>query len=169
MIYLPTDRKVDRRNAWPLTFCRRWELAQGLPLGEYPSQAFLRALKRFDSQLELYWHPRVGRWVLYRVVHRGGASSDDQLIKEFTIADESGGYRLPSWWLIDHLRALDKTKQGTIDPQQADRAFYQKLEHDSDEKANAIERERSEAAADAANELRTYSIKERRSLQVSRK
>lgn len=108
-----------RRNSRPLSRCRRWDLAQGVPPPVALPGGFLRALKRYDSALELYWHPVRHRWILYRVVRRGVVPSEDTLAKEWEIVGKGGCYREPGLWLLDWMRKSDMTRNGEIHPEYA--------------------------------------------------
>jgi hypothetical protein len=130
----------ERKRALALTFCRRGDLADGSP-GAKPSPAFLRSLAAYDRGLELYWHPVRHRWILYRVTRRAACSGSDMMLKEFEITGPDGEYRLPGWWLLEVLRKLDKTRNGTIDPRVANNLYHAHLkEEEEKEEAERVAR-----------------------------
>lgn len=133
-----------RRSAAPLTACKRAHLADGGGSAPAVSAALLRELKRFDRDLELYWHPIRKRWILYRLVVKAATPSEDQLIKEYELAGPRGEYRSPGMWLIDWLRRNDKTRGGAIDPRVATREYVRHMT-ENDEQFWA---EKEQAAAD---------------------
>lgn len=157
-----------RGSAWALTYCQRWQLAESLPQGGSPSRAFLRALRGFDPGLELYFNPVRQKWILYRLLKRAPAPSEDVLLKEFEITGPHGEYRQPSWWLLDQLRRLDKTRGGTVDPHQADRAFLRRLDAEQDAAHHERDHAQTQQNYEAADALRKYAILGRKNFHVNR-
>lgn len=150
----------ERRRALALTFCRRGDLADGTP-GEKPSPAFLRSLAAYDRGLELYWHPFRHRWVLYRVTRRGACASDDRLLKEFEVTGPDGEYRLPGWWLLDVLRKMDKTQNGTVDPKVANHLYVQHLQEEEEKEQSRRQAAMADLSEHFAKDMWKYAVTER--------
>jgi hypothetical protein len=165
MIYTHPDDVRRRRSALALTACRRWELAEAQPVNGGPSRAFLRSLKRFDPGLELYWHPRRERWILYRV-RKAACPSDDYLVKELEVVGPQGEYREPGFWLIDFLRSLDKINLNS-DPHQADREYQKLLAAQMQEDATKDEKFGKALGEDFSAEVMKYGYG-RNSIHVNR-
>jgi hypothetical protein len=161
----PLNRKVPR-NARALTQCRRGELAEGLPLGARPGAAFLRALRRFDADLEIYWHPILGRWILYRVVQRGATPAGDVLLKETVIHGPGGQLREPGWWLIERLRSWDKTQGGSMQHEYASRKYLEKMDREERAQTEAWDQKTEEISESFARECEKYALGNRRSQLV---
>lgn len=157
-----------RKSAWPLTVAWRHQLAEAVPPGHQPSKALLRALSRIDPNLELYWHPIRTRWILYRVVRRGGVPCEDRLVKEAELTGLNGEYREPGWWLIDLLQRWDKTQGGSIDPHQADRQFLFDMDDRYSERSKLREAHSHEISEQITNDFIKYGYGQRRSLHVNR-
>lgn len=166
MIYTHPDDVRKRRSALALTACHRWELAEALPVTGSLPRAFLRALKRFDPGLELYWHPRRQRWILYRVKRKAACPSDDYLIKEIEIVGPNGEYREPGFWLIDFLRSIDKINVNS-DPFQADREYAKRLDAQLKEDATKDEKFGKALGEDFSAEVLKYGYG-RHSVHVNR-
>lgn len=113
----------------PWSFCRRHQLPQVTP-PEQPSKELIRALRALDRNLELYWHPVLNLWFLYRCARRGGVPGDDHLVKEMMLAGPNGEYRSPGHWILDRLRELDVFRGGSVDPKQASRHMQQKIQEE---------------------------------------
>jgi hypothetical protein len=140
------DVESPRRSSVALTMCRRASLIDGFPPGGGPGRSFLNGLKAFDRGLELYWHPLRKRWVLYRVVQRAAARSDDLLIKEAVVEGPRGEYRSPGPWLLEILRKWDKTRGGSVDPERGNREFLKGLDAADRKKQEAEDRVINEAS-----------------------
>jgi len=163
MIHLAEKRK----SAFALTACWRHQLADGgCPPGK-PSRAFLAELKRIDGGLELYWHPIRKRWILYRVTHRAAVPSEDRLVKEFELIGLRGEMRSPGWWLLDWLRQMDKTRGGSVDPQQANREYMRRLHEQECEEEDAKARQVQEMSSSFAADCAKFAFG-RKSLHVNR-
>lgn len=163
----PLTRRAPR-NARALTRCRRGELAEGSPLGARPSAAFLRALNRFDPGLECYWHPILGRWLLYRVTSRGASRAADVLTKELLLQGPLGEPREPGWWLIDMLRRLDKTRGGSIHHERATKLWIEQMEREDRQHAEGWHQKTDEISEGFARECEKYALGGRRSQMVPR-
>jgi hypothetical protein len=124
-------------------------------------------LRRFDAALELYWHPFIARWVLYRVTHRGPAPSSDVLTKEWVIQSPSGAMREPGFWLIDWLRRQDKTEGGRYHHEYATRRWVADMERQEREREAAWEAKAEEVSQICALELEKYATRGRRSQTIS--
>ena len=163
----PLARRASR-NARALTRCRRGELAEGSPLGARPGAAFLQALARFDRDLECYWHPILGRWILYRVTTRGAARSSDVLTKELVLEGPHGELREPGWWLIDRLRLWDKTRGGSIHHERATKLWVEQMERQDRAQYEAWDKKTDEISESFGRECEKYVMTERRSGAVPR-
>lgn len=159
--------RSPRRRAVALTYCQRWELADGSCPRSPPSTAFLRELRRMDPGLEVIWVPGRDRWVLYRVKHRAAVPSEDQLVKEFEIVGLHGEYREPGWWLIDLLREYDKTCGGAIDPKVADHFYISRLKRLNQEAQERQEKKNADLSRGVAEEMYDFALG-RHSVHVNR-
>ena len=157
-------RSAPRSVAW--SFCRRHQLPEG-GAPETPSKSFLRALRAYDRQLELYWHPLLHRWILYRCARHGGVPGDDHLVKEFELSGPGGQYRSPGHWVIERLQELDRTRGGSVDPAMSSRLYQQQIQADLAAMDEAKQREMDEIGADWAHEITTYGYG-RQSIHVNR-
>jgi hypothetical protein len=103
----------------------------------------VRALRALDRDLELYWHPVLNLWFLYRCARRGGITGDDHLVKEMMLSGPNGEYRSPGFWVLDRLRELDVSRGGSVDPQQASRNMQRKIQdqlvHDDEARTRQAE------------------------------
>jgi hypothetical protein len=134
--------KRKRRGAAVRTVARRRDLADISRAKACANAAFLRSLYRQDPDLEVFWHPVLNFWVLYRVVRRGVVPADDLLLKELPVCGPRGEYRPLGQWLLDWLRENDLTRSGSLDPGWARRRYIEKLMRDEkDDKREASERE----------------------------
>jgi hypothetical protein len=127
------------------TFCRRGYLesaAKG-PRRHIPSW-FVKELRRVDRGLECHWIPE--RWCFYRVTQPGAAKNDDWLIHELELdpGDELGS------GVVDQIRKYDKTKNGSLDPHQANRRFLEGVSRNPG--GEAREKEESEISAGFAED-----------------
>jgi len=159
--------RSPRRRALALTWCQRWELADGSRPWSMPSKAFLRELRRMDPGLELFWLSGRERWALYRVKHRAACPSDDELVKEFELVGPGGEYREPGWWLFDLLREYDKTCGGSIDPRVADHFYKQTLKRQLREDQERQEKKHAELSRGVAEEMYDFALG-RHSVHVNR-
>ena len=121
-----------RRNGRALTSCLRVALAEGGGKSGTLSRSFLRELSRVDPGVELHWVQSIERWVLYRLVRRGVIPSEDQMLKEVEIRGRHGEYRGPGAWLIDWMRANDKTRNGSVCPEYVDKKYLRKIDNELD-------------------------------------
>lgn len=150
---------LEVRSAQPrrlaLSFCRRHQLVEAAPPAP-PDKNFLRALRAFDRGLELYWHPVRGTWILYRLARRGGVPGDDHMVKELELAGPQGQYRHPGPWVIDELRRLDRTRNGSFDLQTSARLYQQRIAEDLAAQDEQIARTADAVGEDFAHELIKY-------------
>lgn len=123
---------------------------------------FLQALRRYDPNLELYWHPLKERWQVYRVT-RNVVPSMDRMVHEWEVTSPSGGYALPGPWLLELMKKHDIwSDHGDVAARQ--RAF-RRLQDDLD---RAGEREREKKAeALQGNLWKEYSRVKRGRVTVS--
>jgi hypothetical protein len=119
--------RVKERRTAP-TYARRWQLAREASSPRAAPPFFLKSLRRYDPDLEPHWHRRMERWVLYRVFRRGVVPAQDHLVKEYEVMGPRGEYRPLGLWVLDWLRAHDKTEGGSVDPQQANRNWIRSFE-----------------------------------------
>ena len=155
----------ERRNANALTYCRRASLAQG---GVAPSLplAFLRELRRQDRELELHWFHN--HWILYRVAQRGTVRSEDFLMKELDILGKEDAYRPVGPWLLDWLRANDKTQGGSIEIGRANKNYIKRLDRQENEYARNKEKPVDDLARQFKIDVDDHAVKNKftRSLKV---
>lgn len=137
----------SRRSGRALTSCLRCALAEGSTRGASLSRAFLRDLKHLDPGLELHFIPGFNRWVLYRLARRGIIPSEDRMVKELEVKGPNGEFREPGQWLLDWLRRHDKTRNGSVCPEYANRQVLRSIDLEPKE-----EEERLKATSQAMGE-----------------
>lgn len=151
-----------RRNGRALTSCLRVALAEGSGKSGTLSRSFLRELHRVDSGIELHWIPSINRWVLYRLVRRGVIPSEDQMLKEVEVRGPRGEFRSPGQWLIDLLRSYDKTRNGSVCQEYANRKFLRKIDNEQkvmDERQAKLDDDRLDSFAHNIENHVVYSRK----------
>lgn len=121
-----------------------------------PSGALLRELRRLDRDLELVFLRGIERWVLYRV-RRGLTPGGDLLTKELDL-----GRRPPGSWLLDWLRANDKTEGGNVDPDYAARQYLRSLDAAEERRLGDLSRRETEMAEHIGSDLYHYAVRERK-------
>jgi hypothetical protein len=162
-------QSLDRpKRAVAYTWCKRWQLPEGSCAWYRPDKRFLQELRAIDRDIELVWNPLLERWLLYRIARHAASPSDDQLVKEAMLTGPHGEYRPPGRWLLDWLRAHDKTRGGSIDPSLANRHNLQKLDEQAKEQDERIDRQMAPLAEHTAEEIFTHAVANRRSLHVNR-
>lgn len=82
---------------------RRGSLPKGCESWLNVPPSLKKILLSLDAAIELIHYKR--KYYLYRVIYRGGVSSDDTLIKEFQLQAPPGA------WLVEHLAAHDSYKR----------------------------------------------------------
>lgn len=110
-----------------MTATLRAFLTEANARGPQISPVFLRDLRRLDKDLECHWSAARNHWVIYRVARHGTCRSEDYLMKEFDVKGPRGEYRPLGPWVLDRLRAWDKTKGGAVDAEWADRHWLMDL------------------------------------------
>ncbi len=94
----------QRRDASVKVVVRRGQLTAGTAPRAL-DRAFLQRLRDYDDSLDLYWHPVLGHWVLYRMTKKAAARADDELILISGLTDHPGD------WVIELCRRRDITKR----------------------------------------------------------
>lgn len=81
---------------------RRGSLPKGCESWLNVPEHLKKILLQLYPEVEILYYKR--QWYLYRVIHRGGIKSDDELVKEFQLQTPPGA------WLLDHLAYHDSYK-----------------------------------------------------------
>ncbi len=115
------NRGRPRRERRFLSHCLRAEL---IPSGKTAS---LPGLEKLDD-MELYWHPVLERWGVYRRAAKGTSPASDLLYLVMRCQGSDGSYRAPGNWVLDLLRKHDTTRNGSLDPRRARREYIEYIE-----------------------------------------
>jgi hypothetical protein len=124
---------LRRRDSIIRGYTRRGRLTAGVPPRDL-DDGFLQRLKEVDPDLELYWHPLRGQWIVYRLFRKGASPADDRLIAVSRLVD------WPGEWLIRHLRERDMMRRH---PEAGDADRAAKLDMDD---LDAADEQREEAS-----------------------
>jgi hypothetical protein len=119
----PTTSSI--RRGYAATAVLRFQLAD---TGRRVPLPFLARLKKFDSDLYLWWHPGIRVWILYRCTSRGCVPGEDLMVKEFVLLGPNGRPKDLGDWLFDVLRRWDKTHNGAVDPAVATKQYMKGLD-----------------------------------------
>ena len=113
---------------------RRGELPAGSP-PSLPDRSFLRRLNGIDPTFELYWHPALRVWVLYRLIRKAPNPSADKLCAVGPIPAMNEAF-------IQWLQKNDISRMyGGVGPKRAAALQNEKLDLQEYERERVAERE----------------------------
>lgn len=166
-VYVPHDlsRPMTGRNRFELG-SHGYDWKRRLRSRMCGGGELIRQLEQQDGGLEILWQPVLNRWVLYRVIKRGGCDGLDVLSAVLVLQDRLGRPKEPGLWIVRLLRKSDRKHDGATNDKEAT-AICAKQASDAHTQLEAESSRRTrEMAGHAAKNIVDYAFREKKHITL---